>query len=65
MANGQLFVGLSKDSKQVTVELRMDGRPLGHIILSPDEAEAHAEFVLRTAKLAREASKPSSEKPQI
>jgi hypothetical protein len=65
MGYGQLFVGLSKDSTQVTVELRMDGQPLGHIILSPDEAEAHAEFMLRYAKLARETPKPSSEKSQI
>jgi hypothetical protein len=65
MGYGQLFVGLSRESTQVTVELRMDGQPLGHIILTPDEAEAHAEFVLRTAKLARETSKASSEKSQI
>jgi hypothetical protein len=65
MGYGQLFVGLSKDSKQVTVELRMDGQPLGHIILSPDEAAAHAEVVLGYAKLIRETSKPSSEKSQI
>lgn len=65
MGYGQLFVGLSKDSQQVVVELRMDGQPLGHIILSPDEAEAHAEFVLKHAKQVRETLKPSSEKSQI
>jgi hypothetical protein len=43
----------------------MDGQPLGHIILSPDEAAAHAEAVLGYAKLIRETSKPSSEKSQI
>jgi hypothetical protein len=57
MANMQLFVGLSQDNKQVTVELHMDGKPLGHIFLSPDAAEGHAENVLRYAKLIRETSK--------
>ena len=65
MANGQLFVGLSKDGKQVTVELRMDGHPLGHIILSPEAAEGHAEIVLRYAKSIRGTSEPSSGKSQI
>lgn len=53
MANMQLFVGLSEDNKQVSVELHMDGKPLGHIFLSPEVAKKHAENVLRYADLIK------------
>lgn len=58
MANMQLFVALTKDNKQVSIEMHMDGVPLGHIFLPPDRAEEHAENILKYAKLVRDMTKP-------